>query len=235
MSTPSNHPRRSTIRDRKRLAAWMAEREIDLTLREDMPSPHTEVAPEVLRYDRSIRQPGEIYILRPASVDHPVWLGPVYSLMLKSQDGGELLAVPFGRYAVPAVPGEWATGLRSVPLRVLCFWNARPAAGLTLLPGVARKLPGSLLAKADQAGRHILAGEPVHESVSKGFGPPLVHPADPRYAYLDEERARLDSHRAPGNPSLLRESHESRTEAQEERRAWLLAAEGRPGYGNGQR
>ncbi|MCB1071351.1 MAG: hypothetical protein KDL31_13440, partial [Kiritimatiellae bacterium] len=71
MSTPSNHPRRSTIRDRKRLAAWMAEREIDLTLREDMPSPHTEVAPEVLRYDRSIRQPGEIYILRPASVDHP--------------------------------------------------------------------------------------------------------------------------------------------------------------------
>ncbi|MCB1070921.1 MAG: hypothetical protein KDL31_11250, partial [Kiritimatiellae bacterium] len=70
---------------------------------------------------------------------------------------------------------------------------------------------------------------------SKGFGPPLVHPADPRYAYLDEERARLDSHRAPGNPSWLRESHESRTEAQEERRAWLLAAEGRPGYGNGQR
>lgn len=235
MSTPSNHRRRSNIRDRERLAAWLTEREIDLTLRVDMRFPHVEEPSGILRYDQGVQQPGEIYILSPAPAEHPEWLGPVYCLILKRQDTGGVLAVPFGRYALPAVPGEWATGLRAVPLRVLCFWNARPAAGLNLLPGAAKKLTGSMLDKADQACRHVLDGEPVTDSISKGFGPPLVHPADPRYPYLDEERARLDCHRAPGRASVLRESNGLQAGSEGRGKAWLLAAEGRPEYGTGKR
>jgi hypothetical protein len=202
---------------REALAAWLAERVLDQSLAEDPP-------PRVLRravhYDEKpvLPKPGEVYLLRPT---HANW-GPVYVLVLEPAPAGWRV-VPFGRYATPAVPGEWATGLEAVPLRVLCGWNSRVVRPEVLLPGVVKRMAPKRLVDFISMYRHIMTRAPAPKKSSVSLGPPLIHPADPRYAYLDEERTRLDDH----VPSIEGEGEEDN----EEPAPWLLAAEGRPRYG----
>lgn len=203
---------------RHQLAAWLAERALDHKLKEDEAKRSVRSA---TRYDalKNELHSGEIHLMRPAG---DVW-GPVYVLVLEEVIDGRWLVIPFGRYATPAVPGEWCSGLDAASLLVLCGWNHREVGSDRLLPGGAvKRLAAKLLSKTRAAVRHVTHGLTFPKVDEIVFGPPLIHPADPRYVYLDEERKRLDDH-AP----LLAREDEGELDLPS---PWLLAAEGRPHY-----
>ncbi|MGD9874088.1 MAG: hypothetical protein AB7T27_07425 [Kiritimatiellia bacterium] len=229
MNWPSHRIVPRPARQRRQLAEWLVEREIDLALRDPEAGPDVSVRRAPVQYLQGSGnpRPGDIHILKPAP--NGTVLGPVYVLLLEDEREGGLLAVPFSRYATPAVPGECLTGLRAMPLRTLCCWNARPVRAEQLLPGCAKRLSAGKLEELRKKYRNVLCSEPVDDPQARGFGPPLVHPADPRYAYLDEERRRLDLH------SDMNESDKRRVSEYGEQntvqKKWLMAAEGRAGYG----
>ena len=182
--------------DRRRLMAWLREWELDRLL------PHD--APPADQPDRSARHrpvlsyvaapiptplfAGEIRLLPPLSGDTATMRRPAYVALLQPLDGARWQVAPFGRFAAPAVPGEWATGRKSLHLRVLCVWNAGPLAASLLHAGWRA---GRLTAAERHAVTVLQAaqtGAPLPLAVARRVGPPLVHPLDPRYDYLDEER-----------------------------------------------
>lgn len=217
---------------REKLAAWLAEREIDRALAEGEVS-----APSSgLRYRQTIKpsttpREGDIVILRPDP--NGVW-SPVYVVLLEvSRDDG-CLAIPFSRYAVPAVPGEWQTSFDAQPLRVLCFWNRREISGSDFISEAAGCCDPEQLQQIRRIHKHVFDGETMDQSNVWQPGPPLIHPADPRYDYLDEERDRLDVHLQWRTPAAFGESPENIIPLdlhQREKARWLMAAEGRPDYG----
>jgi len=217
--------------ERYRLALWLAERETDL-LFEKPPAPQSH--PGEFLYIRRVDaiSPGDIYVLQPGKnqAQAQLWT-PVYILVMQPAVRNKWLVVPFGRYASAAVPGEWSTGMTAVPLRVLCFWNARSVHADVFLPGAAHKLSAKKMQDVQIVYDFVMSGGDLSQSLSKGLGPPLVHPADPRYEYLEEERKRLDDHveriRNEENSIITFESDSVRPAS------WLLAAEGRPQYGGG--
>ena len=101
--------------------------------------------------------------------------------------------IPFSRFTVPACREEWKTDLRAMPLRVLCGWNARITAGNPMLPSwPVRRLRGKTLGRQRAWFAVIMGKQPVPERWVRRVGPPVLHPADPRHRYLDEERERVD-------------------------------------------
>ncbi len=142
-------------------------------------------------------QAGDVRLLRPvlsSARDRPVYL-----LLLTQSDDKSWLVAPFGRFAVPAVPGEWRTGLRALPAAVLCGWQVRrvPTA---VLAGAWHSMTLAMPRLA--TARRIAAAcceSPELDAAAEGgplpwteLGPPLRHPDDPRRAYLAEESDRLD-------------------------------------------
>lgn len=229
MNWPSHKIASRPARQRRQLAEWLAEWEIDLALRDPDSGRDVFVPRAPVQYIQALEElrPGDIHVLKPVPVGNV--FGPVYVLLLEDEKAGGLMAVPFSRYATPAVPGECLTGLRAMPLRTLCCWNARPVRVSQLLPGYVKRLSAGKLEELREKCRQALYSEPVDDRLARDFGPPLVHPSDPRYAYLDEERRRLDLH------LNINESDERRIIEYEEQNAghktWLMAAEGRARYG----
>lgn len=221
MKLPFHNVIRPSRRQRRDLADWLVERALD-----PMVEPPEFISPSSgqLRYDRT-REPiraGEIFLLRPAP--DTVW-GPTYVMALEQMTATTWRMAPFGRYATPAVPGEWKTGMAAVPLRVLCLWNVRAIRTELLLPGAARRIGAAKMHEVSLVYRHVMEGATVDSALAARLGPPIVHPADPRYEYLAEERGRLDDHlRSPSeNRGTIPLEGEHRGPAR-----WLLAAEGRP-------
>jgi len=142
-------------------------------------------------------QPGDICLLRPLLACART--RPIYLLLLTRCDDGAWLAAPFSRFPVPAVPGEWRTGLRALPVAVLCGWHVRRVDAalladvwhaMTFPPprlATARRLAAACLDSSDLDA--VAAGGPLPWNE---MGPPLRHPDDPRRAYLAEESDRLD-------------------------------------------
>lgn len=233
----TRHPGRD--RDREKLAAWLAERALDEQLAGDeTPAPSS----NILHYEigKAIKPfgAGDIALFKPAANESRAW-GPVYALLLeRGADGEAWLAVPFSRYATPAVPGEWRTKFAAESLRVLCFWNAREVAERKFLSGAVKRVPAVQLERMRAIYRHVFGMVQNPAAAAKmvdDFGPILLHPADPRYAYLDEERLRLDEHAGEAEVSAEDDSEEDGPIeagfAPIEKAEWLLAAEGRPDYG----
>lgn len=235
MHLPSFHLRKRDDHARKQLAAWLAERDIDLALADETTG---SAALARVRYLRTLAPPertweGDIVLLRPAATGS--W-GPVYLLLIEVVGIEVWRAIPFGRYATPAVPGEWQTPFHATPLRVLCCWNAREVNRSQWLPGLVKHCPAEPLERIKRVDRHVFSGAPFPPRDAVHLGPPLIHPADPRHDYLEEERLRLDAH------LLARESAEVAEAADEpiafdlnawKKPEWKLAAEGRPAYGEG--
>ncbi len=85
------------------------------------------------------------------------------------------LTVPFGQLSLPATPDEIHTDRTSPALRVLCGWNR------FIIPTAALQQSwrvGTLTAEE----MAWLASPPPERT-----GPPLRHPADPRWDYLEME------------------------------------------------
>lgn len=204
---------------RRQLADWLAERALDLALGEER-EPNAPLC-AFSRYDAAATawRAGDVAVMCPVGSG---W-GPVYGLLIEQHDAG-WWTVPFGRYATPAVPGEWTTGLAAPPLRVACGWNLRFVPPERFLPGAAKRLTEKQMIEVRRCMDHIKRGVALGSALAKRLGPPLFHPADPRYAYLEEERERLDAH--------LPAVHEIVAEDDRAPSSWLLAAEGRPVYGD---
>lgn len=147
---------------------------------------------------RSARIPkiGQVRLLRPSdgrgetssSMDRPV-----YVLVLKETRDGFWLVAPFGRFSTPAVPGEWLTGIRALPLRVLCLWNARVVFGRWVESAwYSGRMTSAKVMDAQEVLRCSLEGAPLERVLATKVGPCLIHPLDPRHEYLQEERTLLD-------------------------------------------
>jgi len=205
------------MKARTQLRGWLAERDLDRRLSLSA----TPAAVNVLRYDqrKSAHSAGDVCLLAPAAD----W-SPVYVLLLEKSHDARWIVVPFGRYAAPAVPGEWRTGLAAIPLRVLCFWNAQEISAEQFVGAPAKYFSKKQFQDAVSVYRYVAHGESAADRLTCRLGPSILHPADPRYEYLDEERERLNDHVRSKDAEII--SFEASGAS------WLLAAEGRPKYGN---
>ena len=188
-----------TLRHRRQLAAWLHEwnleqhlRRVDIDERGDLaegdlpaPTPHAYPRPGDIA-------PGRILLLPPrrnSRIDRPI-----YVLMLAEMESGACLIAPFSRFSVPALPGEWRTGLRAAPLRVLCLWNTRGAVrGLLEAGWPAARMSAMKLKQAFAICQGIWQSDAHTSSPSRNVGPPLRHPLDPRHGYISEETDLLDA------------------------------------------
>lgn len=161
-----------------------------------------------------------------------------------------LLVAPFSRFSAPGLPGEWCTGMRPPPLRVLCLWNSRNMSESALrLSWLAGRLSPSKLAKAlellasdDPAepgdrrspSERGSAGAASPAPVPPGtIGPPIRHPLDPRLQYQAEEAQVFEdcllAAEGASQPSAASNTGaEFRYESSPSQ--WLMAAESREQY-----
>jgi len=189
-----------TQRHRRQLARWLREWQIDRAIRR-APAEHGPSAEELPDVSGAGMGPpcpafspaeNDVVLLPPAS---RAASRPVYLLVLQKRAPDTFLVAPFGRFAVPAVPGEWRTGLRAKPLRVLCAWNARVVEARLLAKGWrAGVLKAEGVRRAMELHRGLRGGEPLKTLAERDLGPPLRHPLDPRHRYLEEEAALLEEH-----------------------------------------
>jgi len=178
---------------RRRLAEWLSEWRIDRILREV--AEDRQPAPEKRRIEGSghraeerspgIPDTGRIMLLRPDSA--ATCRRPVYVAVLARPDADSFIVAPYGRFSVPATPGELLTGRESAPLRVLCLWNAGHVKSGVLarswhVDGMSRDELQDALTVLES----VRSGE-LPEKLVPRIGPPLVHPADPRHDYEAEE------------------------------------------------
>jgi hypothetical protein len=150
---------------------------------------------------------GQIRLLRPGGKVLEQ-MRPVYVVLLKREKDAAWLVAPFGRFSNPAVRGEWLTGIRAAPLRVLCLWNARIVAEETVLRAawLCSMLTADQFARGMEVWRHIREGAPLEHVPARRVGPPLLHPLDPRHGYLQEECELLDQYPGFVNTEEVRHS-----------------------------
>jgi len=181
-------PPEPTLRQqRKRLAAWMAEWQLDHALRET-----TDAVPPVLGTDPpDFASPslgeGEIRLWPAKAANDP----PCYVLLLSCGDAALWRALPFSRFSQPASPEEFRVRGKP-PCQVLQAWNQRwlaaEQAGQSWRVG---GLAPSGMTRLHTWLRALEAGTPLPDGLAKDCGPPLRHPLDPRHPYREEEWERV--------------------------------------------
>jgi hypothetical protein len=194
----------TTLAARQRLAAWLWEWEADRRLQRAAEEDGT--TPQVCRYPVPLKRgaapaAGQIRLLppsTPATCERPVYVA------LLDRDGSRGWRVaPFGRFALPALPGELALRRSAVHLRVLCLWN-RFLVSESLLRAA---WPAGRLGPSERSNVAVvlaaLEGAPLPDRLARRVGPPLVHPLDPRHAYVEEARGLRLAFEAAESESVL--------------------------------
>lgn len=218
----------------QRLSSWLREWELDRILRKELANdqvPQTRSSTRAAAgggspYGKAGKSPeiGEIRLLHPSGsgIDQR----PVYIVVLGHRRDNTFLIAPFGRFAEPALPGEWLTGLKPVPLCVLCLWNSRVVADATLNRSWrAGRLRTEKMRQALEVYGHINANAPLVSASAEDIGPALRHPLDPRHQYQLEETELLDAslaRSAPSSGNLVYETNDDEVR---------LAAEAAESYG----
>lgn len=173
---------------RQQLAEWVDAYQLDRQLRE--PGPPEAAACNENAPPGPSPAPGQIRLLAPTTVSLPDVERPVYVLLMPAESAEAIRLIPFSRYPIPATPQEWRTGFNQQPLRVLCLWNQHVCD--------RARLPGNWLVKSitpkqqAEVARALQVSNGLQTYASRRFGPPLLHPLDPRHVYLQEERMLLD-------------------------------------------
>ncbi len=184
-------------RQRRTLSRWLAEWKLDLALRDH---DDARLAPVCHAQGQPVPVVGDIRLLPPAPLSVPALERPVYVAVLREVLAGQWEIAPFSRFSLPATPGEWRTGLRAAPLRVLSLWNLRVVSTPTLSGAWrTRGMSEARLKTARERCDRATRPEETSARPASDVGPPLLHPLDPRVIYLAEERLLLDEllHAAP--------------------------------------
>ncbi|MBL7077638.1 MAG: hypothetical protein ISS31_09205 [Kiritimatiellae bacterium] len=161
--------------NRARLARWLAEWELFQALTPEKVDIAERPAPPLLSLsqpDDTPVHPGDIRLLHPRFESSI----PRYVAVAANTDGDGWHVVPFGLLTEPATPGEVVTRRSAPALRVLCLWNqfSLPTTMLQCCWRVDR------LSEEEKA--WLQSDLPSHR-----VGPPLRHPLDPRWDYLEME------------------------------------------------
>lgn len=173
---------------RRQLQAWLADYQNDRTLRQPMAAAEVPVpSHEPISADKtSPPADGQIRLLPSRPVSMPSAEFPLFVLLMPAQADDSFTVIPFSRYILPATPREWRTGLRRRPLRILCLWNITVRHTHDIHKSwFIEALPQ---AKQQQIAQHLQQPLPLDQYAPRQFGPPLLHPLDPRQAYLQEAR-----------------------------------------------
>ena len=179
----------------QQLLQWMREWSVDLALREESGDVSAESRPVPSAVDPA-PAPGQVRLLFPLAGGSQFRL--CYLGVLREVRVGRFLVAPFGRFSVPATPGEWRSPRAEPPLRVLCLWNARVMSGVKLSQSwLIDSLTDKEIADACDVYESFKGRGPVPADRSVMTGPPLCHPLDPRHDYMDEERAWMDAVASP--------------------------------------
>jgi len=214
----------STLIDlqRQRVARWLVEWKLDQLLSrelvqhlKELPTSgmqHVAIRGELSYADaaKPIRV-GEIRLLHPTGDDSNE--RPLYFAVLDKQPDHMFLIAPFGCFAEPALPGEWLTGLKAMPLRVLCLWNSR-VVGKAMLSQSWRagRMTTEKVWQAMDVYDHVKAKRPLSSVSPKDIGPPVKHPLDPRLQYQMEEANFLEENLAASlrhRPNAIYETQDS--------------------------
>ncbi len=175
MKLPRFHTGRPDPHHRHQLARWVQEWHLFNALCEDT---STAVAPAATPVpdDRSTDSPiapGDIRLLHPSI--EPMMAR--YVTVLEQHHGSQVwLVIPFGMLSQPATPEEVRTERRGPLLGVLCAWNR-----LTIANHILQRCwrVGRL---TDKEMVWLRSAPPANR-----VGPPLRHPLDPRWDYLEME------------------------------------------------
>ncbi|MDA0990073.1 MAG: hypothetical protein O3A51_04915, partial [Verrucomicrobia bacterium] len=179
--------------DRMRLERWLIEWQLDRGLADRRPGQsrrqdRLHVVPDHDALPVETVRAGDILLLAPRET----WAGPLFLAILRRDGADSFVCVPFSRFGEPALPGEWKTSRRAIYLRVLCLWNAVTVSGRTLRSGwLAGTCTDEEIRGAEAVDRYVSRGTPLPEAVAAAVGPPLLHPADPRWLYIEQETERL--------------------------------------------
>ncbi len=189
-------------RQRKGLAAWLLEWQLDQSLRETSGSPGPPRPCDTTDLASPTPRHGDIRLWPPTSADDP----PSYALLLSAEEPGFWRALPFSRFSRPASREELRVRA-TPPCQVLQAWNAREIperlAGqswraATLAPPALSRVQAWLNALAE--------GIDLPADLAKHCGPPLRHPLDPRHAYREEDWERVS--RILGEPATQAQTPE---------------------------
>lgn len=217
------------VRNKDKLRTWLAAWRADRLLADGEVS----VARAILglRTDHRTGQglkPGAILLLQPGCPAAAA--RPRYAAVLHvNAETQELTVVPFSRMGCPAVPGELLMTTDSLPVRVLCLWNARRVSALALPPlWRVGRLTSRQVIDALAVGNCASSGRCVPEGLEERVGPPLQHPLDPRHDYIAEERDWVDA--CLSQSPAIRSTWAGRECGGREPESYLLAAEEKARY-----
>jgi len=184
-SAPSRHQERQ-------LLAWLNEWNISLELSAiDLDDKTAESWSDVNTKDVPLEK-GQIRLLPPVSP--ALGSRPAYVAVLDADEDEGIRVAPYGRFAVPATPGELSTGRSCPAVRVLCLWNTRTlSAGVFESSWLVDEMTPGELSDAVAVLDSLKKGAELPEDLVSRTGPPLFHPADPRRIYINREQAFWDA------------------------------------------
>jgi hypothetical protein len=174
VTLPRLHGRRPDPHQHDQLARWLHDWSLFTVLSDEASTVDLSV-PRLALDDRSECSDvatGDIRLLHPTIEP----LAVRYVAVLDNQGNDRWLVVPFGPLFDPATPDEVHTGRKTPALRVLCPWN-RFAMTRSMLQ---RCWPVDRL--TDEETEWLRTAPPADR-----IGPPLRHPLDPRWDYLEKE------------------------------------------------
>ncbi len=116
---------------------------------------------------------------------------PFYGL-LAVPEYGTWGVLPFSPLSAPGTPEEMNL-LEKPPVQVVQGWNLRRVGTVHVRNAwCAGRIPEAEIFRLEMFSAWLGSGEVPPFPLLDRLGPPLVHPLDPRYAYLEEERERAD-------------------------------------------
>ncbi|MDP6491514.1 MAG: hypothetical protein QGH42_05565 [Kiritimatiellia bacterium] len=176
MTRPPDNIPASPDPSRERLSRWLVEWELLNALTSETAGETKQPAgrfgtPLPLANEIPV-QAGDIRLLHPRFEPD----APRYVAVVANTDMDTWLVIPFGLLSEPATPGEVVTGRNAPALRVLCPWNRFSMSTLMLERcWLADRL-------TDKEADWCRSTRPPDR-----VGPPLRHPLDPRWDYLEME------------------------------------------------
>jgi|GEM_PF-1129111 len=173
--------------DQQKLDRWLREYELYRIQREENPVEWPQAGIPVVCTDEPAPGPGQIRLWPAGDLSEE----PVYGVVLPAEYGWWWV-LPFSPLAFPAVPEECVCR-DAPPVRVVEGWNRRKAARSVVAGSwCVDRMEEAEVFRLRGWVSALEAEQPAPEVLRERIGPPLRHPLDPRYGYLEDETRRVD-------------------------------------------